>query len=94
MRTAELSSWLSVISAVNTAASLTQKSAKSGSFSQNAICVTSFCMPQRRPSIEELHATVAQLTRCLSVDRGEDLHARLERVRTGPGVALLRAMVR
>ena len=42
--------------------------------------------------VEELHGTIAQLTRYLSVDRSEDLHARLQRIRTGPDVALLKTL--
>jgi len=42
--------------------------------------------------VEELHGTIAQLTRYLSVDRSEDLHARLKRIRTGPDGALLKAL--
>ncbi|HUK37124.1 MAG TPA: dynamin family protein [Vicinamibacterales bacterium] len=42
--------------------------------------------------VEELDGTIAQLTRYLSVDRSEDLHARLQRIRTGPDVALLKAL--
>jgi GTP-binding protein EngB required for normal cell division len=42
--------------------------------------------------VEELHGAIAQLTRYLSVDRSEDLHARLQRIRTGPDIALLKTL--
>jgi GTP-binding protein EngB required for normal cell division len=42
--------------------------------------------------VEELHATIAQLTRYLSVDRTEDLHARLERIGTVPDLPMLKTL--
>lgn len=42
--------------------------------------------------VEELHGTIEQLTRALSVDRTEDLHARLERIGASTDLALLRTL--
>ena len=42
--------------------------------------------------VEELHGTIAQLTRYLAVDRTEDLHTRLERIGASTDLTLLRTL--